>query len=172
VQAKRHPFMAAAALAGIAALTFAAIASGDHGRGRDEGKGGGAKIFSSSLAPSQPPPTDPALHSVTAGGAAWSLDKGSVKITRHGKFKLRVKGLVLTSTGTTGTVTTISASLFCGADAIMTPAVTTGPVPISTHGNARIRQKVTLPATCLAPIVLVHPNGGLTRYIAVTGWRP
>lgn len=172
MQAKLRPFAAAAALAGIAALIFAAIASGDHGPGRGEDEGGGAKIFSSSLAPSQPPPTDPPIHAVTAGGAAWSLDKGSVKITRHGKFKLRVKGLVLTSTGMTGTVTTISASLFCGADANTTPAVTTGPVPLSPHGDARIRQKVTLPATCLGPIVLVHPNGGLTRYIAVTGWRP
>jgi hypothetical protein len=35
---------------------------------------------------------------------------------------------------------------------------------------------VTLPATCLAPIVLVHPGafqpGSTNRYISVTGWRP
>jgi hypothetical protein len=53
----------------------------------------------------------------------------------------------------------------------MIPAFTTGQVPISADGDARIRQHVTLPATCLAPIVLVHPNGGTTRYISVTGWR-
>jgi hypothetical protein len=68
-------------------------------------------------------------------------------------------------------VKTISASLFCGADANTTPAATTGQVPLSTDGDARIRQQVTLPATCLAPIVLVHPNGAMTRYISVTGWR-
>lgn len=164
--AKLRPFLAAAVLAGIAALTFAAIASGDHGHGRR------GKLFSSSLAPSQPPPTDPAFHAVTAGGAPWSIDKGSVKISRNGKFDLRVKGLVLTATGTTGPVLTISASLFCGADANVAPVATTAQVSISTEGDARIHQKVTLPGTCLAPIVLVHPNGGLTRYIAVTGWRP
>jgi hypothetical protein len=66
----------------------------------------------------------------------------------------------------------VSASLFCGADSERTPAFTTAAVPISEHGDARIRQNVTLPATCLAPIVLVHPNGGTARYIAVSGWRP
>ena len=44
-------------------------------------------------------------------------------------------------------------------------------VEISAEGDARIHQHVTLPANCLAPIVLVHPNGGTTRYISVTGWR-
>jgi hypothetical protein len=100
------------------------------------------------------------------------LDKGSVKISRKGRFELRVDGLVLTSTGTAGSVTSISASLFCGADTNKVAAFTTSAVPLSTDGDARIRQKVTLPATCLAPIVLVHPNGGTARYISVTGWRP
>jgi len=168
VQAKVRPFAAAAVLAGIAALTFAAIASGDHGRGRNEGHGG--KLFRSSLAPSQT--TDPAFHSVTPGGVSWSLDKGSVKISRKGSFDLRLDGLVITSTGTARPVTTVSASLFCGADATTTPAATTGQAPISPEGAARIHQKVTLPATCLAPIVLVHPNGGTAHYISVTGWRP
>src|SRR5215212_4601776 len=149
MQPKLRSFLAAAVMAAIAALTFVAIASGDHGHGRDEGHGG--KLFRSSLAPSKPAPTDPAFHGVTPGGVAWSLDRGSVKISHHGHFDLPFKGLVITSTGTAR------------------PAVTTGQVPISEQGNARIHQQVTLPAICLAPIVLVHPNGGTTRYISVTG---
>jgi hypothetical protein len=74
--------------------------------------------------------------------------------------------------GTARPVTTVSASLFCGADTSATPAVTTGQVPISPEGDAKIHQRVTLPATCLAPIVLVHPNGATARYISLTGWRP
>jgi hypothetical protein len=79
---------------------------------------------------------------------------------------------VITSTRTRTPVMTISASLFCGADANLTPALTTDQVPISAEGDARIHQQVTLPTTCLAPIVLVHPDGGLARYISVPGWPP
>jgi hypothetical protein len=31
---------------------------------------------------------------------------------------------------------------------------------------------LTLPATCLAPSFVIHPNGGTARYIAVSGWKP
>jgi hypothetical protein len=167
VQAKVRALAVAAVLAGVAALVFAAVASGDHGKGRDAGRGG--KIFRSVLAPSQP--TDPSFHGVAPGGVPWSLKNGSVKIGRNGHFDLRLRGLVITTTGTARPVATVSASLFCGPDTNTTPAVTTGQVPISPGGDARIHQRVTLPATCLAPIVLVHPNGGTTRYISVTGWR-
>ena len=160
-------FAVIAVLAGVAALMFAAIASGDHGHGRHEGKG--RKLFSSTLAPSQT--SDPRFHNVAAGNVNWSLDKGSVKISAKGKFELRLDGLVITATGTASPVTSISASLFCGADAITAPAVTTGTVPLSANGDARIHQHVTLPATCLAPIVLVHPGTATTLYISVTGWR-
>jgi hypothetical protein len=168
VHSKRLPFAAAALLAGIAVLMFAAIASGDHGHGRHEGDRG--KLFSSVLAPSQPAPTDPKFHNVSPGNVGWSLDKGTVKISRSGRFDLRLDGLVITSSGTARPVMTVSASLFCGADTNVTPAFTTGQVPISPGGDAKIRQHVTLPATCLAPIVLVHPNGGTGAYISVTGW--
>jgi hypothetical protein len=69
-------------------------------------------------------------------------------------------------------VTTISASLYCGADADTTAADTTDAVPIDQNGNARIKDKsFTVPPDCLAPVILVHPNGDTTRYIAVDGWR-
>jgi hypothetical protein len=53
----------------------------------------------------------------------------------------------------------------------MTAAATTTQVPLSRKGNARIDQRVTLPSTCVAPIVLVHPNGIDGTYIAASGWR-
>jgi hypothetical protein len=156
-------------LLAVASLVFAAVASGDHGRGR-HGKGEGAKVFRSSLAPSVP--TDPKFHNVSPGGVPWSLERGDVSIKRSGDFRLRLEGLVITGTNSARPVTTVSASLFCGADTETTPAATTAAVPISDDGDARIRQRVTLPATCLAPIVLVHPNGATARYIALSGWRP
>jgi hypothetical protein len=165
---QKRLFFTLASLLAVASLIFAAIASGDHGRAVRGGFFGVA--FQSSLAPSVP--TDPAFHNVGPGGAPWRLDRGFVLITNNGRFILVVRGLVLTSTGTAGPVTTISASLFCGADTVTTPAATTSSVPLTSSGNAIINQHVTLPATCLAPIVLVHPNGGTARYIAVSGWRP
>jgi hypothetical protein len=163
-------FLPVASVLAVASLVFAAIASGDHGRGR-RGKhdGRGAKVFASSLAPSVP--TDPAFHGKTAGGVPWSLERGHVAISRKG-VRLRLEGLVITGTDSARPVTTISASLFCGADAITTPAATTAAVAISEDGDARIRERIALPATCLAPIVLVHPNGNTARYIALSGWRP
>jgi hypothetical protein len=161
-------FVALASVLVVASLVFAAVASGDHGKGRRH-EGHGAKIFRSSLAPSVP--TDPAIHGKTPGGVPWSLDRGEVSINSRGDFHLRLDGLVITGTNSARPVTTISASLFCGADANAAPAATTSTVPISEDGDARINERIALPATCLAPIVLVHPNGGTARYIALSGWK-
>lgn len=131
----------------------------------------GVALLDESLAPSQP--TDPTFHGVKPGGAPWVLKSGSVRLTSDGRLDLEVRGLVIPTTGTASPVTTITASLYCGADANTTPADTTQPVPISTAGNARIKDRsFSVPSTCLAPVILVHPNGIATAYIALDGWRP
>lgn len=133
-------------------------------------------LLISSLAPSLP--TDPALHGVSPGGLPWVLDRGFALVLGGGRIIVSVHGLVIPVAhgtfppGTARPVTTVSASLYCGADSVTTPAATTKAVDISASGNATIVDKVTVPPTCLAPIVLVHPNGGLGAYIAVTGFRP
>jgi hypothetical protein len=151
-------------VAASSALVFSlqAGASGGH----HEGHG---KLFRSGLVGNLL--TDPPIHGVTRAGAEWVLKKGTATLGRNGKFNLRVKGLVLTSTGTTGTVTTITASLFCAPDSDTAAKFVAGPVPLEPDGDARIHQEVTVPSRCLAPVVLVHPNGGATRYIAVSGFK-
>jgi hypothetical protein len=145
--------------------------NGDNhgGRGGDRGK----SIFESTLAPSQT--TDPSFHGVAPGGAPWVLGRGSVELNGRGRFELRVRGLVIpapTGDNTPGPVMTISASLYCGADTDTTAADTTQSVPIDRRGNARIEDRsFNVPSTCLAPVILVHPNGNLAAYIAVDGWR-
>ena len=151
-------------VAASSALVFSlqAGASGGH----HEGHG---KLFRSGLVGNLL--TDPPIHGVTRAGAEWVLKKGTATLGRNGKFNLRVKGLVLTSTGTTGTVTTITASFFCAPDSDTAAKFVAGPVPLEPDGDARIHQDVTVPSRCLAPVVLVHPNGGATRYIAVSGFK-
>jgi hypothetical protein len=166
-------------MAAVMSLSISVSAFGDHGhggdrgRGHDHGHGHGNTLLSANLAPSVP--TDPAFHGVTAGGAPWVLRRGDVEV-RNDRLDLRVRGLVIPNPpgdGTPGPVMTISASLYCGADAVTTPAATSDQVPISRRGDARIRDRsFDVPDTCLAPIVLVHPNGDTTRYITVTGRRP
>jgi hypothetical protein len=166
MKVSRKSFLAVfAVVASSSALVFSLQASGassDHHGGKPHGK-----LFSSSLVGIVL--TDPTIHAVPRAGAAWNLKRGTARLDRNGKFELEVKGLLLLD-GTTGPVTTISASFFCAPDSNATPAFTTGQVPLSTHGDARIREHVTVPSRCLSPVVLVHPNGGTTRYIAASGF--
>ena len=45
-------------------------------------------------------------------------------------------------------------------------------VPLSPEGDAKVHQRIALPATCLAPIVLVRANipGSTDPWIAATGF--
>src|SRR3954462_11157815 len=165
------------AVALVAAMSMALAVGAFGSRGGHHGshhRGHGAPLIAESLAPSVP--THPTFHGVGLGGAPWVLKRGDVQLSRGGKLELRVKGLVIPTApanGTPGPVTTISASLYCGADSNTTAADTTPQVPISRRGNARIRDRsFAVPDTCLAPVILVHPNGDATHYIAVEGWRP
>jgi hypothetical protein len=161
--------LATAALAGSGATAVGALghdgggARGDH---RDRGE---AMVLNTTLAPSVP--SDPVLHEVAAGGAPWVLRRGEARLRRGGRLTVRVRGLVIPvapGNGTPGPVTTVNASLYCGND---TSAVGTTPsVPISRAGNARMAGQFTLPAKCLAPVVLVHPNGNGAAYIAASGF--
>ena len=46
-------------------------------------------------------------------------------------------------------------------------------IELSPKGDARIRDaSFSVPSTCLAPVILVEPNGSTTIYIALDGWRP
>ena len=151
---RRLSIVALVAVLGV--LAFALVARGDGGKGH--GHDAKAGSLRSLLAPSQP--TDPAFHGVAPGGAPWSLQNGSTKLRSNGKFELQVEGLVLTALGTAGPITGIAASVFCGADSTTAAAATTGIVPLSAQGDAEIEAHVSLPSTCLVPVVLVHPAIG------------
>lgn len=129
----------------------------------DGGHGGGRTILSAEVAGSLT--TDPVLfQTVAPGGADWVIRDGEARLRRDGRVDVRVKGLVLTSTGA-NPVTEVAASVACNGAVVATTAV----VPFSTTGDARIHAKVTLPQRCIAPVVLLSPRGNAAVYIGVTG---
>ena len=121
-------------------------------------------------------PTDPTLNvpirGVAPGAVPWALARGSSRLDANGRLSVVVSGLVITGTnsgldGTTGPVTSVVASLSCDGS---TPTIeNTAPVPLSAQGDASIKQAVTLPAICEAPIVLVLANGSSGPWIAASG---
>ena len=149
----------------VVAAVFVAAAAADHGgKGRDEGHGHGKlrqQLVGSIL-------SDPPIHTVVRGGVPWE-GTGTAKLSRHGRFEVRIRGLVIAGTDNPGPVTSIKVSQFCAPDS-SGPAFTTSSTPLSSDGNARLREKVMAPERCLAPVVLVHPNGNLAAYIAATGF--
>ena len=163
----------------LAVVAFAADGQNDQGNRDNHGKSDhpsagnhhGRPAIKESLAPSQP--SDPSLHGVSPGMAPWVLDRGDVLLKGDGKLELHLDGLVIPNPpgqNTPGPVKTISASLYCGTET--TAAATTQEAPISPTGDAKIHDtSFSIPATCLAPVILVHPNGDLTHYIALDGWR-
>jgi hypothetical protein len=162
--------LSTAALGGSAVTAVSAIGH-DNGHNGNGGRHHAKVSFETPLAPSVP--ADPALHGVAAGGAPWALRSGSAELGRKGRIDVRVRGLVLPppgGNGTAGPVTTVTASLYCGADSSTTAVGTTPSAPISQSGNARMAGRFTLPTKCLAPIVLVHPNGNAAAYIAASGF--
>jgi hypothetical protein len=147
-----------------ASMAFTLSASG-------QAVGGGRTIFHSTLAPGKT--ADPPIHGVAQPGADWFLDRGSVRLKSNGRIRVRVDDLVLAS-GSSGPVDAIRAALFCGNDTSTVPAAVSDPAPIDNDGDARIRDRLTLPASCLAPVVLIKPIIDSTEpnnYIAVTGFR-
>jgi hypothetical protein len=123
-------------------------------------------LLSTSLAPSVP--SDPVLHGVTAGGAPWVIKQSAFLLLSNGQVVVAIRGLVIPELGTPGPVTSVDAALYCGNET--KPAATTQSVPLSAEGNALIVSRVTLPATCLAPAVLINPNSIGAIYIATSGF--
>src|SRR5690349_23700785 len=118
MQVSRRAAVAMLATAALGGSAVTAVSALGHNSGNGhKGKHHAKVSFETPLAPSVP--ADPPLHGVAAGGAPWVLRSGSAEIGRKGRFQVRVRGLVIpppTGNGTAGPVTTVSASLYCGAD--------------------------------------------------------
>ena len=123
-------------------------------------------LLNATLAPSVP--TAPVLHGVVPGSAPWVINASTFSLLSNGNVKVSIQGLIIPELGNPGPVTSVDAALYCANET--TPAFTTATAPLNEKGNGTITAKVTLPKTCLTPVVLINPLGIGSIYIAATGF--
>ncbi len=110
-----------------------------------------------------------AIRNIAGGGVPWSIDQGEAKLEEDGTLKVGVEGLVLAPPRAGNPAPQFMATLSClNADGTINN-IDTQPVPATTTGDARIEEVLTLPATCLAPIVFVQGFPNL-RWFAISGF--
>jgi hypothetical protein len=139
--------------------------------------GNNEKVFSSTIVGSTP---GQVVGGVNAAGAPWVLREGRATISSSGRLRVRVEGLVLAPSipvvgGTTAGIPQLAASVVCGGSGGAVVATTAG-FPYSAAGDAEIEGRVSLPAPCIAPAVIVRivrPAGAAPgAFIAVNGLAP
>ena len=110
-------------------------------------------------------PGDPTLFDVAPAGAPWEVAASDVDVRRDGRIEVKVEGLVIAGRGTVG-ITAVTAELYCNSKLVDI----TDPAPLSTDGNAEIRDTLDgVPEECPVPAVFVSPNGRPKVFFAVTG---
>lgn len=122
-------------------------------------------LLSSMLAPSVP--GDPTIARAKPGALPWKLTSGDVVVTDT-SILLHLRGFVIPGKGV-GPVKTVDASLYCNGKT--TAAVTSTATKLSSAGDATIDAPLAVPKSCIAPFVLVHPNGQSDSYVAASGWK-
>ena len=110
------------------------------------------------------------IRGVPSGPAPWVVQEGKATLDNNGNVKIKVKGLLIGSgvldtgapvpqvfVGTVGPVTNVFAAVTCGgAGGAPFMIFNTAAVPLSTKGSFKINEKITLPATCDRPIILIR----------------
>jgi hypothetical protein len=152
---------------------------GDHHGKRhardDRGRHNGNAVLRSALFGSKTTAHGGAtLFGVAPGGIDWVVNgKGKVKVSRAGRVRVRIDGLVFAEGPNVGrnTVPQFAATVYCAGTAVGTTAA----VPFSPDGDASIDETLATapPSPCLAPAVLINPAPGGTPatgvYIAASG---
>lgn len=124
------------------------------------------------------------IRGINGGGLPWELDRAKGALRVDGRLTVKVKGLVLARRAPvppelqgTNPVPMFKALVSClttsSAGVAETVNVSTQPVPATSKGNAKIKEKLTLPSPCFAPIVFVTSPPSATSpdgaWFAVTG---
>lgn len=114
---------------------------------------------------------DAPVFGVHPGGLDWVLDEGTARVDSAGHLEVEIEGLMIPALGK-NPVAMVTVSLLCNG----VIAGTTAPAPLSVPaGNAEIEARVSVPARCLAPVVMVNPvnpdfpKGNVGVFIAISG---
>jgi len=122
-----------------------------------------------------------AIRGIPGGGLPWVIEFGKGTLNPDGRVDILVKGLVFDPNDQTvidrglagiNTIPNFMAIVSClskDADgSVTTVNVQTGLFPADEAGNARIKDTVSLPQPCIAPIIFVTSPGG--AWFASTGF--
>jgi hypothetical protein len=110
------------------------------------------------------------IRGLNGGGRPWILRSGKGEVKSDGRVEVKVRGLVLTSTGVNPAANfrvVVSCLSVNGAGEAVTVNVSTGDHPATPTGDAEIEAALELPAPCIAPILFVTSSTG--AWFAATG---
>lgn len=170
---------------GVIVLSFCALADDGHDNNNNSNSQKSSSSFETGVVGSTPGQT---IGGVVSGGAPWVVGRGETSVSADGRIRVEVEGLLIGQggpsalVGTTGPVSMVAATLVCGGSGgagVVVPDATVTPSPLSSSGGAEIRQSITLPAACIAPVVLIrifNPAAALGSqlgpFIAASGISP
>ena len=159
---RRLTLLAATCVVAVAVTPGIALA---HGHG---GEGDEILLRSGLVGSTKPAEGGATIFGVASAGANWVVDEGSVKVRRDGRINLSVEGLVIPTPPQNGTnpIESLTASVYCNGVVADTTALFPLSVP---EGDGHIGANLSLPDTCVAPVVLLHPRGNPAVYIAASG---
>ena len=144
-----------------------------HGNG-DRGQHKGNVLRSALFGSKTTAHGGPTLFDVAPGGIDWVINgKSKAKVSRDGRVRVRIDGLVFAEGPNVGknTVPQLAATVYCGGTAVGT----TKAVPFSPEGDADIDDTLATapPSPCLVPALLINPAPTGTpvtgTYIAASG---
>jgi len=123
------------------------------------------------------PATGTAIGDVPSCGKVWKLASGTGELTPEGQLNVEVKGLVLNdastgdANGTPDGVDGVAAAVVCHSVTGFKVGPQSDVVPLSKTGDATINAKVSIPADCTSPVIVVRERyeGKVKGWLAATG---
>ena len=125
------------------------------------------------------------LRGIDGGGFPWVVTQGKAVLTSNGHLVVQVQGLVIDPSNATAQAKGVAginplpyffATVSCLASDGTTVNMNTAAFPATTTGNATMQQMITLPGSCMAPLVFVRGSAtGATAtptgpWFAVSGY--